>query len=112
MLMGLLERWWGSSFVCPLWAASAFLFLYPSSSICCVDCRGLGKKGVKFLWMIPLRCSSLVLDVLEVAVLFLWLCHCRCWCFLPTWAKLSIFIFSPVLLRRGAFVTCLSLCDC
>lgn len=50
-----------------LWAASSFLFLHPSGSVCCVDGRGVGKKGGKFLWMIPLRCSSLVLEVLEVA---------------------------------------------
>lgn len=110
-LMGLVERWWGSSFVCPQpWQPSCGLHLLSSFCILpapSVDCRGLEKKGEKFFRMIPLRCSSLVLEVLEVTVLFLW-CHCRCWRFLPSWAKLSILFFSPVLSRRGAFVTCFS----
>lgn len=86
-----------------LGAVSALLFLSPSSSMCCMDCSGLGKKWGKFLWVVPFGCSRLATSYFQTVgrmVLFLVVCHCRCCCFLPSWAKLTIFIFSPAVLRK------------
>lgn len=105
-----------------LWAISALLFLRPSSSICCVYCSGPEKKGGKFLWMVPLRCSRLAMAdsrgvggygafphgmSLQVLVLPAHL------------GKTQYFYFRTCSIQekvacaeRGAFFTCFSLCDC
>lgn len=60
-----------------------------------MDCRGLGKNGGKFLWVIPLRCSSLVLEELEVTVLFLFIVSLQVLVFSAQLGKTDLFYFQP-----------------